>query len=79
MSKIEYDRVVDVFDSDSVDTVAFSMKSFVMKVRFKTTAEYVYYNVSPKLFASIVAAESVGKTLYTLVSSDPSNYPYEAL
>lgn len=79
MSEIEYDRVVDVYDSDNVVSIAYSLDSKMMKVRFNTSAEYVYYKVTAQIFGSIVGSDNVGKMLYALVSSDPATFPYERI
>lgn len=79
MSKIDYVRVVDVYDSDNVETIAFSMDSKIMKVVFKTTAEYIYHNVTPHIFGAIVCSENVGKFLYIMVTSKPDEFPYERI
>jgi KTSC domain len=74
---ISYDRVCDVFDSENVESIAFSVESKIMLVVFKTSASYRYYNVTQDIFGAIVSSENVGKTLYALVSKDPSGFPYE--
>lgn len=79
MSKIEYDRVVDVYDSDNVESISYNMKSSTMKVRFNTSAEYIYYGVVPHIFGAIICSENVGKFLYTMVSSKPDVYPYKRI
>jgi hypothetical protein len=76
---IEYERCVDVFDSKNVESIAYSMKHEVMKVRFKTTAEYTYSNVKSYLFGAIIASDNVGQFLYTMISSKPDEFPYERI
>lgn len=77
MSKIKFDRVTDVYDSDNVESIAYSFESKKLKVTFKTTAEYVYSNVSSHIFGYLCSSENLGSLLYTTITSRPQDFPYE--
>jgi hypothetical protein len=74
---INYDRVVEVYDSENIGTVSYSVTDKIMKVRFSNETEYIYHNVTLTIFGSIVSGENVGKMFYSLVSSNPETFPYE--
>jgi hypothetical protein len=70
MNDVKYDRVCDVYDSSNVETVAYSVKSKIMLVRFKTGAEYHYHSVPAATFGGVVCNESVGKAINLVINSD---------
>lgn len=69
MSKVLFDRVCDIYDSENIETVAYSFDDKTMLIRFKTGAEYHYYSVNREIFFGIVCAESVGKAVNVVVKS----------
>jgi hypothetical protein len=77
MSKVLFDRVCDIYDSENIETVAYSFNDKTMLIRFKTSAEYHYYSVNRETFFGIVCAESVGKAVNAIVSS--KLFPFERI
>lgn len=76
---IEYDRHVEVYNSENIESISYSLESRTMKVRFTTTATYVYYGVEPDIFATVIISKDIGKMFYAVVSSKPDTYPYERI
>lgn len=79
MNDIKYDRVCDVYDSENVESVSFSVESNVMLVRFNNSTEYRYYGVSIEVWGKVIASPNVGKMLYSLVTSKPNVYSYKRI
>ena len=54
-------RHIDVEDSKLVEKVYYDPESDVLDAVFKTGTRYRYHDVTPKVFAKFVLAESMGK------------------
>lgn len=77
MAKVLFDRVCDIYDSENIETVAYSFDDKTMLIRFKTGAEYHYYSVSRETFFGIICSESVGKAVNVVVKSNM--FPFERI
>ncbi len=67
--------------SQQVSAIGHDPETQKMRVRFKKLGRwdgedtYEYSNVSPELYADILAAESIGRMINATVKSDPKAYP----
>ena len=75
--KISYDRVCDFFNSENIETIAYSDKLNILMVRFTNATEYRYYDVPIEVWSSVVSAGSVGRAFNTYVSR--SDFRYERI
>ena len=72
---IAYDRVCDFYNSENIETIAYSDKLNILMVRFTNSTEYRYYDVPMSIWAFVVSAESVGKAFNKYVVR--SDFRYE--
>jgi len=75
----EFDRKLDVYDSENIDEVYYCFQDQRMVVRFVTAAMYSYQRVPANIFAEIAGSDSVGQKLRKLVFSFPEIYKYERI
>lgn len=75
-------RTLDVHDSSSVERLRFNEGNSTLTVWFRgreAGERYVYRNVGPDVWLSLVSAALVGRTLYDTVRAHPDRYPVEQL
>lgn len=67
-SKLSWTRTVLIDDSENIDRIWYNPLSLEMKVRFVSGRSYIYRNVEPKVFGTLVASQSVGSAFNVLKS-----------
>ncbi len=65
--------------SSNIVGIGYDIKYNILKVIFKPNTTYIYYNVEPTVYASIVKADSVGRALNESVVRQKDRYKYQRI
>jgi hypothetical protein len=63
MNDVNFDRTIEVDDSDWVNSIAYNVDELVLQVKTNKGKTYRYENVSATTFARVITAKSVGKAV----------------
>lgn len=70
-------RHLTVSDSSNIESVGYNLATQTLEVRFLTGGVYAYPAVSPREFAALVSAPSIGH--HFRVHFRDTNHPFEKL
>lgn len=72
LKKIELKRVF----STNILALGYDTDLKILRVLFKGNSSYLYFNVEPEIYDSLIKSESKGKTLRESIIRQPDKYKF---
>ena len=78
VSLSDFSRVTKISDSENLEVLAYDPEKNVMLAMFVSGGSYLYHNVEPSIFGTLVAAKSVGTAFISLIRNN-AKYRFTSL
>lgn len=65
--------------SSNIVGIGYDMNYQLLKVIYKPNNIYIYFNVEPNVYASIIKSQSIGKALSECVIKQKDRYKYQRI